>query len=83
MKLVRAAAVAREAARPEAQILAQLDDEGAPLDGLAHADPRGGAQPAVARAVSTAVLARLDRPRRLRALGSGRGPCTSTSTGSS
>lgn len=67
--------MAREPAGAKTQVLAALDDEGAGLDGLAHARAGGGAEPFVvpARAVSAAVLARLDRPRRLRVLGSARG----------
>jgi Protein of unknown function (DUF2877) len=65
--------VAGEPAGAQPQVLAALDDEGAGLDGLAHAVAGRRAQPAVARAVSAAVLARLDRPRRLRVLGWGRG----------
>ena len=68
--------MADQPAAAEAQVLAVLHDEGPGGDGLAHAGAGLGAQPAVARAVSTAVLDRLDgleRPRRLRVLGSGRG----------
>jgi hypothetical protein len=50
-----------------------LDDEGAVRDGLAHAPPGRRQQPAVARAVSVAVLSRLEGPRALRVLGTGRG----------
>ena len=66
--------MAGEPAGAQPQILAMLDDEGPGEDGLQHALAGAGAQPAVvAHAVSTAVLARLDRPRRLRVVGAGRG----------
>ncbi len=68
------AAVAGEPAGAQAQILAELHDEGAVLHHLSHARAGGRQQPAVrAHAVSTAVLERLDGPRRLRVLGTGRG----------
>lgn len=63
-----------QAAGPETQILAVLDDEGTEDHRLAHARPGLGHQPdVVAHAVSSEVARRLAGPRALRVLGTGRG----------